>query len=176
MKMQAERMRGFTVIEMLVAVGIISIVGTIIISILYISLRGTKKADLVVVAKDNGDLALSQMIRQIRFAKSIDSPAACIPSTTVSSVTFTSLADNGQTTLSCPAGGSTTITSNSASLIDDSNFTVSNCSFTCSQEDMSLPQTITIQFTLTPTLSSSFVETTGSFTFESAVTHRNFNR
>ena len=164
--------RGYTLIEMLVVIGVLGSIGTIITGIIFVSLRGAQKSDTLEVIRQNGDAALSQMVKNIRYAKSLDIPSSCIPSTTVSSVTFTAL-DSGQTTLSCSAN---TISSNSASLLDTNAVATSTCSFTCFQPTLNDPPTITIQFTLTNKVPSNFIERSGSTSFQSSVSMRNFIR
>ena len=115
------------------------------------------------------------MVRTIRYAKSLDDPASCVPSTTQSSITISGF-DENQTKLSCPAGASTAITSNSASLTDDTAISVSACSFTCTQPTTVDPPTITIQFTLTSKNQNNLVETTGTLPFQTSVTMRNFGQ
>lgn len=166
-------LRGFTLIELLTVIGILSIIGAIVVSVLSLTLRGTKKSDLLEVARQNGDTALSQMVKNVRYAKSLNTPSSCVPATTTQSVTITSLSDNAQTTLSCSGG---TVSSNSASLIDTTTLTVSACSFVCTQTTVYDPPTITIKYTLAPKSSGSFSETNFLLPFQSSVTMRNYSR
>lgn len=166
---------GFTLLELLVATAIFTILATVIISVLFTSLRASKKSDVTILLNRAGNNALSQMVRTIRYAESLDDPTSCVPSVTQSSVTVTAL-DGGPTVLSCPAGASTGISSNSASLIDDTAISVSGCSFTCTQPTTSDPPTIMLQFTLSPKNQNALVETTGQLPFQTSVTMRNFNR
>jgi len=172
MRWSKSKLQGFTLIELLIAIGVMVTVSTIALTILTVILRSSEKANLMLQLKQNGNAALSQMVDAIRYAKSLDSPASCMPSVTLTppSLTITSLQDNGQTTYACSAN---TISSNSASLIDTNAFTVSSCSFVCSQSSADTPPTITIQFTLQTKTQNNFVETTASLPFESAVTLRN---
>ncbi len=165
--------RGFTLIEVLTAIGILSVIGAIVVSVVTLTLRGTKKSDMLEFARQNGDAALSQMVKSIRYAKSLDVPASCVPSATTQSVTITSLTDSAQTTLSCANG---TISSNSASLVDTAALTVSACSFVCRQTTSYDPPTISIYYTLSPKTAGSFVETNFTLPFQSSVTLRNYRR
>jgi len=162
---------GFTLLELLTVIGILSIIGTIVVSVITITLRTTKKADLLEAARQNGDNALTQMVKSIRYAQSINAPATCVPTTTTSSITITSLADYQQTTYSC---ANNTIASNGASLIDNTSMSVSACSFVCTQATVDDPQTITIQYTLIPKNPGSFAETNFTIPFQTSVTLRNF--
>jgi prepilin-type N-terminal cleavage/methylation domain-containing protein len=163
---------GFTLIELLTVVSILSVIGAIAVSVITITLRESKKTDILEYARQNGGTALSQMVKSIRFAQSLDNPATCVPSKTVSSITFTSLIDHAQTTYSC---ANNTISSNSASLIDTNTLKVTGCAtaFVCTQPTATDPPTITIQFTLVPKTAGNFAETNVTLPFQSSVTMRN---
>lgn len=165
--------RGYTMVELLTVLGILSVIGSMVISIVFITLSGAKKSEKVEILRQNGDTTLSQIIRSIRYAKSLDVPASCVPSTNVSSITITSLADNQQTTFAC---GGNTISSNSASFLNTNIVKTTACSFTCSQATIADPPVITVQFTLSPVSSGSFSETQASIPFQSSVTLRNYSR
>ena len=167
--------KGFTIVELLTVIGILGIIGTMVVLILSVTLRATKKSDLLESARQNGDIALSQMVRSIRFAQSIDSPATCVPTASISAVTITSFTDKAQTTYACVSGSNSTISSNSASLFDTSSLVVSSCYFTCTQPTTIDPPTITIQFTLSPKNTGIFSETNFLLPFQSSVTMRNIN-
>ena len=162
--------RGYTLIELLTVIGILSV---IVVSVVFISLRGSQKSDKLETVRQGGDTALSQMVRSIRYAKTLNTPASCVPAVNSSSITITSLQDNGQTTYSCNAN---TISSNSASLIDTNAVSVTACSFTCSQQRVSDPPTIQIQFSLSAKNSNSFTETQATIPFQTSVTLRNYIR
>jgi hypothetical protein len=130
-----------------------------------------KKLDAMEYAQQNGDIALSQMIRAIRYAKQLDIPTSCVTPVTVSSIKITSLLDNAQTTYSC---GANAIASNGASLIDDSTLKVSSCSFYCSQQTDYQPPTLTVKYVLEPRNNSGLIESTFSLPFQSSVTMRNY--
>lgn len=168
--------RGFTLVEVLVVISLIGIIGTLVVAVLSITLRGSQKADVIAVTRQNGNLALSQMTKQIRFAKSIDSPSSCIPSVTSTSITITSFTDGDQTTFACPTSLDSGITSNSASLMDANAVSVESCSFICSQANSQDPPTVTIEFTLIPFVENQFTEAQTSLPFQTSVTMRNFNR
>ncbi len=165
--------KGYTLIELLTVIGILSVIGVIVVTVITISLRGSQKSDKLEIVRQGGDTALSQMVRSIRYAKTLNAPASCVPATNVSSITITSLQDNGQTTYSCSSG---TIASNSASLLDTNAVIVNACSFTCSQQRVSDPPTIQIQFSLSAKNESSFSETKATIPFQTSVTLRNYAR
>jgi len=169
------RTHGFTLIEILIVFGILAATATVILSIIFVTLRVSKKSDLLLTIKQNGDNAMSQMVKGVRYAKSLDS--AC--SATNAPIKITSLTDNTQTTFTCTTGSSGTISStiaaNTVSLIDTNTISVTNCSFTCFQATPSDPPTISIGFTLSSKNANSLVETTGTIPFQTSVTMRNFN-
>lgn len=166
-------MRGFTLVELLTVIGILSVIGSIVVSVVFISLSGAKKSDTVEILRQNGDNTLSQMVKSIRYAKSLDSPASCVVPTSTSSITVTSLESNAQTTYSCSG---TTIASNGASLLNTNVVTTQSCRFTCSQTSLQTPPTITIDFTLIPVGAGNLVETKATVPFQSSVTLRNYYR
>lgn len=165
-------LKAYTLVELLAVIGILSVITTIVVSVIFISLTGSKKTETLEVIRQNGDLTLSQMIKSIRFAKSLDVPANCNPSVRVSSVTVTPITDDSQITYSCMGD---TIASNGASLLPSSVKTQS-CSFVCSQNTISEAPTLTIRFTLVPSAGGVFAETKAQLPFQSSVTLRNYSR
>jgi prepilin-type N-terminal cleavage/methylation domain-containing protein len=86
--MFAKLTRGFTLIEMVIVVVILSIVSGITIKFLIDSLRIYTMTVNQKTLLDEGRLALERMCRDIRDARTITSPAAPFPSSG-SSITFT---------------------------------------------------------------------------------------
>jgi len=168
--------KGFTLIEILVAIGIFVTISTVVVGVLFSTLRTSRKSEVLLNLKQNGDTALVQMVANIRYAKSLDDPVSCVIPKTQPSITVTSSSDDGSTTYSCPADPTFPISSNSAALIDTSSVLVRSCSFSCTQTADGNPPTITIKFTLDSAVSAGFVETTGSIPFQTSVTMRNFSR
>jgi prepilin-type N-terminal cleavage/methylation domain-containing protein len=170
-----DQSEGFTLIEVLAAMAVFVTVSGVILSILFVSLRGSRKSDVIVSARQNGDVAMSQMVRMIRYAKSLDSPTSCVPSSSsLTSITITSSDDN-QTVFSCPVNSGDGIASNSASLVDTTAVSVSACSFSCSQPSLNDPPTITIGFTLAALGGGNLVEGKTTLPFQTSVTMRNYN-
>lgn len=168
--------RGFTLIEILVALSIVAVIGSITVSILFMTLRAGKKSDVLIGLKQNGNTAMAQIVKNIRYAKSLDYPTSCVSPVTVPRITLTSISDNAQTTFTCTAGASTSIASNGASLIDTSVAVVSGCSFTCSQATLNDPPTIAIGYTLNARNLTDLTETRGSVRFNTSVIMRNYLR
>lgn len=167
--------KGFTLIEMLVVISMVAIIGSLVVTILVMTLRGSNKAELISTLKQNGNAAMAQMVRQIRYAKSLDTPSSCITPVTTQSLTTTSLTDDQQTTFTCVTGANSTIASNGASLLDTTSGSVSTCSFVCSQQNIFDPPSITIQFTLTAKNANQLEETQATVPFQTTVKLRNYN-
>lgn len=72
--------RGYTLIELLVSIGIISIVAAIGVDIFLNITRSYNKANIITQIEQNGNLALSQMSYEIRNARSV-SPTSGTTST-----------------------------------------------------------------------------------------------
>ncbi|GEM_PF-867758 len=166
--------KAFTLIELLASVSVLAVIGTAIFGVFLVTLRGSKKANLLAVVRQNGTSAMSQMVRSIRYAKSLDDPSSCVTPLTSTYITITSASDGEQTIYSCNYGGDAPITSNSASLVDGDVVIATSCSFACSQQNINSPPTITIQFTLNSKNPNSLVESNASIPFQSSVTLRNY--
>lgn len=170
------RVRGFTLVELMVSSAIFITISTIVVSILFNTFRLSQRTESALAVKNNGNTALSQMVNALKYAASLDDPVSCIPPVTdLKEITFTSSFDNGQTTFSCDTGENSSIASNGATLINTNAVTVESCKFTCSQITENGPPTITIQFELTSKQYSGSSSVT-LFPFQTAVTMRNFTQ
>src|SRR5574342_174683 len=78
-KFQISNLKGFTLIELLVAIGLFGALATLIISVLFVSFRTSKKSDTIIALRQSGNSALLQMVNNIKFARSLDVPATCVP-------------------------------------------------------------------------------------------------
>lgn len=176
--------KGYTLVELLAVMVVLMTVGTIIAGILISSLRGTSKTNTLTNVRQNGYYALDQMTKMLHDARQLESPYPCIvppqptPIPTITAVTIVSF-DGGSTTLSCDG---TTISSNSASLLDPTSVSLTSCYFTCRQGSASDFPSISINFSLTeyrPTGAVLFNEKTASASaipFQTSVSLRNLSR
>ena len=181
--------KGFTLVELLAVIMVLGVIGGVVGGILISSLIGTNKTNSLESVRQNGNYALSQISKSIEFSRSFEGvssnnltyitdctqPLGVSPTPTpvpYSYIKITS-ADGNETVFSC---SSSTISSNSASLVNGSTIVVSSCSFTCSQDDLVVPPTIGINFTLSDRKGGSFVQNTTSVSFQTSVTLRNLNR
>jgi len=164
---------GFTLVELLITLGISVVVGTVITAILVSALRGSTKTTVISATKQNGDYVLSQMVRTIRNAQTLNNPFPCgNPSPPVKSITITQI-DTTQVTFDCSGN---TITSNGTSLLDTGSVSLVSCSLVCSQQSPSDYPIIQISFSLQQKNTTSFAEQTETIPFQTSVIMRNINR
>ncbi|MBI2195690.1 MAG: type II secretion system protein [Candidatus Levybacteria bacterium] len=182
---RVKREEGFTLVELLSVIMIVTVVGGIIGAILISTLTGTNKTNSLENVRQNGNYALLQVSKTIEFSRNFygvstdginyitdctQLPVSPTP-TPVQYANIKIMSDNGQNVVfSCNLGD---ISSNSASLIDTNTVTASSCFFTCSQESIVQPPTIGINFTLAGARAGNFVENKTSVPFSTTVTLRN---
>src|SRR3989344_4471058 len=63
---------GFTLVELLVVILVIFSVGVLISSVLFSALRGANKTNTIDLVRRNGNSAITQMSRMIRYSQSFD--------------------------------------------------------------------------------------------------------
>ena len=184
--------KGFTLVELLAVMFILVSVGGIVTGILISSLRNGSKGNTINDVRQNGQFIISQMSKMITYSSkfcglsvdgagnldSCDNPTSgntftkdCTisPSPSFNYIKIQSF-DGGQTVFSCNAS---TISSNSASMLNASSFSVTSCSFTCSQASSFSPPNINISFTLSKVNPGLFVENNVLIPFETSLTIRN---
>ncbi len=173
MKNKKKLFHGFTLIEMVVVLFVFVSISGIIAAIFFVALRSTKKTDLILSVRENGNHAINQMSRMIRYAKDISAPASCTPAqTNLSQITIDS-EDGGITTFACTG---TSIASNTANLIDINTVAVAQCSFACSQVNINTPPIIDIMFTLKQKGAAQLYENQSTIPFNTSVSLRNFQQ
>lgn len=165
--------KGFTLIEVLVVITILSIIMVFGITVISTVLNGGTKIALVSQIKQNGNYVTEVMSRYIRNATSISNAPACGNSLVLvqpdnSEVTFSLLPSD--------ANNNNRIASNSAILTNSdikNGVNVSSLNFTC--DTTVNPPVVTINFTLTQPLSAgSGVESQSSETFHTSVSLRTY--
>lgn len=165
-----KQIAGFTLVELLVVLVVLMSTGVVIGSILFSSLRGANKANILTTARQNGDYAISQMVKTIRNAKSFGGVSTCNADVDICEVpwvkdctqsegelkkyTYVNITSpsNEKIVYSC---ASLTISANEISLIDDKLVmtntdpaTADYCHFTCLQNNALDSPTIGIHFSL----------------------------
>ncbi len=99
--------RGFTVIELLVAVAIISGLGTILAQSFFTTTRSNTKVEKLTDVKQNGEYAIAVLERMIRNARTIT--ASCTSGGTQASPSAAIVSPDGlTTTFQCALDGSVT--------------------------------------------------------------------
>lgn len=157
--------KGFSLVEILVVITIFAVIGILSTRSLFLTLRGAKKSDSLVRVRENVNLALSVIERQIRNSESVD----CL-SSTPEQLVYTAL-EGVDTSFSCTTGFDKYIASGSARLTSE-DISVTSCSFTCSQTDVNTPPSVKINITAEDNTSSSVEK--GSITTETQIVARNY--
>lgn len=136
---------GFSLIEVLVVIGLFSVIGVIATSSTADSIRGTKKSDATIRLRSNLELALTTMERNIRNSKEVP---VCTGESS-STIDYTDN-DNIVHTFSCTSGtlqlDGEDITSQEVSVTD--------CSFTCTPAGIGVPPSVEISIKGQDALSS----------------------
>jgi len=167
---------GFTLVELLAVIAITGVVGTMMFGILFTTLKGADKSESAGTLQENGNFALSQMSRMVRFALDLQSPASCYQSSSSAPIVTSSItilnADNQPTIFACDLTAGT-IASNSATLLDPSQVVVTACSFSCAQATPYDAPALTISFTLNKKNTNALVENNSPTNFQTTVILRN---
>jgi len=154
---------GFTLIEILVVVGILGIIAAISTNMFFSVLQASTKTRVLSEVKQNGDYALNVMERTIRNAKSVTSNG--------NSITIVN-PDDSSTTFSCSNGN---LTLDGASLISNK-VEVQDCSVfsVVPGEEGVSPAVVTIDFTLSQAGTAARPEEQAAIDFGITVTLRNY--
>lgn len=174
--------KGFTLIELLVVMGVLVVIGLVIATIIVSALRGSNKTNTINTVRQNGDYAISRISKMLEFAQgfvgvsndNVNYSNSCSSPNSLYNYVKVVAFDGGKTVFSCNTSQSR-ISSNSASLINSSDVSLSSCSFTCSR-NISVPPTIGIDFTLTQKSQSNLFESKASIEFKTSVIMRNLNK
>lgn len=161
--------RGFTLIEILIVVGVFSILALTASMTFFNLLKSSTKSRTVTMVKQNGDYAMGVMTRMIRNARKVTS--ACPGN--AEEITIMN-PDGESTTFSCGGGSISSASATSANLIsNDVEVDSGTCNFNCQEGRMFEPDAVTIEFTLSRTGSRPEGET--SVNFETMVSLRNID-
>ena len=155
---------GFTLVEIMIVIGILGIIVVIGSGAFFSILRGSTKVRTLQLVKQNGDYAISVMERMIRNARNVSGGG--------SSITITN-PDGGTTIFSCELD-SATIASNGASLLS-SEVEVKDCSFNVTLGQSGIkPAVVEINFTLAKAGGTNKPEEQAEVNFHTIVTLRNY--
>lgn len=173
---------GFTLIELLIAIALIIVSATVIVTIITVSFQGSTKTLVNEEVRQVGNTALAQVGKMIQYADSFvgvtdlegNSLTSCTSSDTdvsYSSITFK--IDGTNRTLMCEDAG---FTLDGDSLIKDDNLVLENCEITCSQSSSTDAPTIGINFDLSKTVSGLPEQSINIDTFRKKIKMRNLNQ
>lgn len=166
---------GFTLIEILVVLGLLSIVAAIGSNMFFTTFRSSTKTKVLTIVKQNGDYALSVMERTIRGAQEvIENSDGDICEENMNKVKIKNL-DGSQIEFACVDEGTITghIASDSSRLVSPE-VKLSACSFSCTSEGEFYPQIVNIDFNLSQALETTRLEEQASVDFQTTVATRNF--
>lgn len=76
---------GFTLVELLVVIAVLSLLGVLVLTIFTSSLRGSNKSQILLSIKQNGQSVLETMDKTIRNADNVVCPSIIPPATSASS-------------------------------------------------------------------------------------------
>ncbi len=162
--------RGFTLIEVIVVLGIFAVISAMVPLIFSSILKNTNKSYLSGIVRQEGSYAVSVMESLLRNAEDVSGSCQ-------TGMTSLKILDNGgqESEFICVdaglAGGY--IASNSARLTT-TKVKLSDCSFNCESFGESLPKKIGIDFTLSQAAEGTLSpENSFSMTFQSTVSIRN---
>lgn len=180
------RRGGFTLIEVLVAVGLLITIAGLSSTLFITVLKNASKTKVDQVVKQEGDYALLVMSRMIRNAREVveDTTYVCAGSSSQNEIAVKN-ADEGITVFSCQGDY---LASSSGSLVNgsvvigatdrltSSRVQVLDCAsvFTCLSGTEFEPDQVAIGFSMTDTLGSARKEEQTSLNFATNVTVRNF--
>lgn len=162
--------KGFTLIEILVVIGVLAIIVVVGSTSFFNLLKGSMKTRTISLVNQNGDYALAIMERMIRNGEIIENSDG---QTCVSGMNKIKIInpDGDWTEFSCEGD---TISSNSASLISNQvKVANGNCSFDCQRAGIFEPDVVTINFTLSQAQTGVRPEEEASVVFKTTVVLRN---
>ena len=155
-----ELKRGFSLIELTVVIGLLSLLTLAITSALLMSVVSSNRIRTVTRIKQAGNYALDQIQGLVRNSKKV---VLCVPNTNIQFIN-----PDGRTTI---ISSTTQIASNSGVYLTPSNLTVSNFSLACAPNNTA-PTLVTVAFDLNNPASTSLRESP-TLHFETAINLRN---
>lgn len=170
-----ERNKGFSLLEMVVALAIIAGISVVLSQVFLTTVRTNTKTEVLKDLKQNGDVALESISRAVQSAKSI----LCNSATSLTVVnadsttnTFACVSNGSQTRLSkSDATGLTYLTADSVTM-GGADCTTTSLKFTCTDISGS-PGAVSVSFSLAANGLSASAFEQGSQSFETSVTMRN---
>ncbi len=171
---------GFTIIEIVVTVGILAVVAVVGTNIFFTVLRSSSKSKVLTTVKQNGDYALSVMERMIRKSEKIvlnsDDQTCVLGMTKFKIVNL----DQQETEFEFVdmdgdlSNGYDYVASNASRLTSDE-VKITNPTFDCTKDSDFIPSSITIKFTVSQnTVATPRPEEDASVDFQTTIVTRNY--
>lgn len=172
------RKNGFTLVEILVVMGIFVTIASVFAGILYTTLRSNNKARVANAVALNGNYALSMISNIIVGGKKAevigDSNCAGVLGTEVKITDM----NNGVSIITCSGTNLKMVTPlipNPGALLFDSSVRLTTCSFSCTQADLYSPPSVTINISLAQANAGALYESSSNINnFSTTVTLRNY--
>ncbi len=157
--------KSFTLIELVVVIGLFAMLGTMTTLMLAAALRGAKKAAAVGLVKNEGAYAINVMTQMLKFSSGISVCGA-------NSVTFVPGAGGGSATMSCVTAGTDKYIASGSARLTSNQVTVNNCSITCDTGEPLTTKKINVSFDL-QRANAAFAAEKATAHFETQITLRN---
>lgn len=137
--------QGLSLLEMLVVIGLFSIITIMASRAILLTLRGSRKSDAIARVRENLDYSLAVIERNLRNAESI---VEC-PNTNPNLISY--IDQEGATvTFSCAQDSGIGYVASSSARLTSDEVNVSSCSFTCDPgSGTSVPPSVTIDLKAT---------------------------
>ncbi|MBM3205689.1 type II secretion system protein [Candidatus Shapirobacteria bacterium] len=172
---------GFTLVEILIVVGILGIIAAVGTNVFFTTFRGSTKTKVLTKVKQNGDYALSTMERLIRNAQEVvvDEDAGDLCQANMSKIKIKKL-DGTEILFSCENIGTVNgFIASDAARLTSNEVKVDICSFSCTTKGLPgklefYPQAIEINFTLSQAAVANRPEEEATLNFNTTVSTRNF--
>ncbi len=160
--------KGFTLVEVMVAVVILAILSAIVSILLIRTLGAAKRAAAVAVVRNEGAYTMAVLSQSLKFAQSVSN---CSSGTQIDMV---SGFDNGQTSFRCTnsggIGGIASVSAIMTSKLTSDKVNATSCSIVCPP---GTTNEVDINFTLVPSGTSGSITDTASVNFDMQVFLRN---
>lgn len=186
--------KGFTLIELLIVVAIMIAIGSSIAGVIASTMRTSKKTDNIEKVRQSGNHALSQIARNIEYARSFEGVShdgstyvtSCPVGSTIYEFIRIKTSSNELLEYYCnnPVPPFTpvftvedVVSGNVNSIVDINTIKIASCSITCTQVNLGDVPMIGISFELDPIVlgSTSVVENSApAIRFETSVVMRNY--
>jgi prepilin-type N-terminal cleavage/methylation domain-containing protein len=124
---------GYSLIEILVVIGIFAILSVVATQTVLISLRGAKKSESIVNVKEELDYAAEVVSRQLQNAQAITNPSSC-DGEEVPSITYRSQYQSLGNFTCLDVGGDSYVASSSGGInyrLTSTKVKITTCSFSC---------------------------------------------